>query len=56
MKNWLPSDKERKCIDLIIDMCLDCRMGRRGIGSREKFTSKIRMITNDIDKLPHEQT
>lgn len=51
---WKPTEEEQKYLDLVSSMSIDCRL-ERGTETRATYTSSLRMIADNMDKLPEKE-
>ena len=48
-KQWSPNDEERKYIELIMSMCVDC-LSSRGTENRRTFISNLKDIAYYMER------
>ena len=49
--NWKPNEEEAKYLNLILSMCVNCKLGN-GVYKRETFVINLNMISDSISELP----
>ena len=55
MKWWKPSPEEREYIELIMSMSADCLQDNGVVVTRRTFTTNLRMIADQMDRLKDDQ-